>query len=361
MFRNLFAGFPKLVGEIPWPLLRSFVALREASAAARGLLIALPLCVVFALLFAQADENFANLARTIFHIPPDLLVHLLWIAAGIWISAGIIRMAALVATPEAGAAASTPAGLQLSVTECVFVLLPLNLLFATFVALQLPYLFGGMHHVFALPGLTLAQYARHGFFELATVVALVLPMLLIADWLLTPDASARGRQAFRILCFVLVGLVAIIMASAFQRMWLYMCSYGLTELRLYVSAFMMMLAALFAWFVGTVLRGRRELFLAGALAIGAVSAFILQLFNPDARIAGYNLSRCAAGGACDTAYIVHLSPDAWPTIRQHLETTAVPDAPKFLKQLQDKVKANANLPWQSWNLSRARASHLLLR
>jgi hypothetical protein len=358
--RNLFCGFPKLAGEIPWGFLRSFAALREVSAAARGLLIALPLCTLFAILFAHADENFAAVARAVLQIPDNIVAHVFCFAAGLWVSCGIIRMAALVATPEQAVADRPEDRLQLSVTDCVFILVPLNLLFATFVALQLPYLFGGMHHVFALPGLTLAQYARHGFFELAIVASLVLPLLLAADWLLEKTATACGRQTFRVLCFVLIGLVAVIMASAFQRMWLYMRSYGLTELRLYVSAFMVMLTLLFGWFAATVLRGRRELFLAGALIIGGVCAFALQWINPDKRIAQYNLARCADGGACDMAYVLHLSPDAWPEIASQLRNKPLPEATTRLMQLSDRAKGLNAQPWQSWNYGRAIAAKNLV-
>ena len=56
-------------------------------------------------------------------------------------------------------------------------------LFAAFVAVQFRYLFGGEAMVGAA-SLTRAEYARRGFFELATVVALVVPMLLVAEWII---------------------------------------------------------------------------------------------------------------------------------------------------------------------------------
>ena len=89
----------------------------------------------------------------------------------------------------------------------------------------------------------------------------------------------------------LIVLTLVIVVSAMQRMVLYVASYGLTELRLYTSAFMMLIVALFVWFAPTVLRGRRERFATGALWIGAAAALLLEIANPDGIIARTNLER----------------------------------------------------------------------
>ena len=55
------------------------------------------------------------------------------------------------------------------------------------------YLFGGSEWVQRVAGLTYAEYARRGFFELVVVAALVLVLLLIAHWLLRPEGGADQR------------------------------------------------------------------------------------------------------------------------------------------------------------------------
>jgi hypothetical protein len=65
--------------------------------------------------------------------------------------------------------------LRIGGTEIVVALVALDLLFAAFVAVQARYLFGGGALVQAREHLTYAQYARHGFFELVAVSALVVP------------------------------------------------------------------------------------------------------------------------------------------------------------------------------------------
>src|SRR5688572_31077318 len=83
-----------------------------------------------------------------------------------------------------------------------------------------------------------AEYARRGFFELVTVAALVLPLLLLAHWLLR-HRPARQQRAFNLLAGLLVVQLFVIVASALLRMSLYRQIYGETELRLYTTAFML--------------------------------------------------------------------------------------------------------------------------
>ena len=47
---------------------------------------------------------------------------------------------------------------------------------------QFRYLFGGAALVQVSETLTYAEYARRGFFELVAVAALLLPIMLLLDW-----------------------------------------------------------------------------------------------------------------------------------------------------------------------------------
>src|SRR5690606_9407582 len=100
----------------------------------------------------------------------------------------------------------------------------------------------------------------------------------------------------------LVGLLFVVMASALQRLSLYVQEYGLTELRLYSAAFMLWLAFLFVWFLATVVRGARDRFAAGALAGGLAVLLVLHAVNPDALIARTNLARARESGRFDVDY-----------------------------------------------------------
>ena len=60
------------------------------------------------------------------------------------------------------------------------VLVAVDFLFLGFLLVQVRYLPGRSELVGALTGLSYAEYARRGFFELVTVAALILPLLLVA-------------------------------------------------------------------------------------------------------------------------------------------------------------------------------------
>src|SRR5699024_9080346 len=95
-----------------------------------------------------------------------------------------------------------------------------------FGALQLRWLFGGAGALQAA-GVTVAEYARSGFFELAAVAALALPLLLVAHGVVgeaAPSAGSprRGHRAFAIAAGLLVALVLVLLLSAADRMRLYL-------------------------------------------------------------------------------------------------------------------------------------------
>ena len=266
-----------------------------------------------------------------------------------WVSAGLLRE--YIFEPDPLALEIEPKR-RLGGTELTVVLAPPSLLFLAFVLVQLRYLFGGESVVEARTSLTYAEYARHGFFELVAVAALVLPLLLLADWMRRRD---RGRQdiLFRVLTGALIVLLFVVMASALQRMRLYQREYGLTELRFYVTGAMIWLAVVFAWAAATVLRGRRELFAVGALVSGFAAIFAVNVVNPDALIARTNLDR----PRLDLPYLMNLSDDATPELVKALPTLE----PRLREQLAAELasRRRGESDWRTWNWSRHRAQQEL--
>ena len=167
---------------------------------------------------------------------------------------------------------------------------------------------------------------------------------------------------FRYLAGLLLVLLAVVMVSALRRVWLYVEEFGLSEIRLYATAFMAYLAGVFAWFGWTTLRGQPRRFAFGALVQGFAVLAGLHLVNPDALIVRTNLARPANHRPFDAVYAASLSADA------------VPDLLAALPRLDDQEQCRAGRKllarwtpgapgvddsWRNWNLARARARRLV--
>ena len=332
-----------------------------ALAATRGVFIAAPLLLVFGGLFVAADAVFEKLVVDFLGFDvAEVFGHLVLILLLTWVTAGLLWVALMARNPES-LSFGRPDSLSLGIIELGIVLGLLDLLFLVFVVVQVRYLFGGAERVLTTAGLTYAEYARRGFFELVTVTALVLPTLLLAHWLLRAGSPARER-AFPALAGALVALLFVVMASALQRMYLYLEEYGLTELRLYATIFMAWLAVVLVWFLLTVLRGRRDRFAFGALVTGFAAILLINVMNPDALIARTNVNRLEEGKRFDAYYLTTLSADAAPVLFE-----ALPEIPEERLQiaphltveqvLLDRWKSGET-DWRTWNLSRERARRL---
>ena len=346
------AGAPALVlSDIDWATLPVDARARRARGTALGMAAAVPVAAVFGGLLMQADPAFDRLMSRAFGIELEPLVShvgtmLLWA----WLAAGLLR---LLARPELSGPAESARRGRLGLGEIGTVLVVVDLLFLAFVVVQFRYLFGGSELVRELTGMSYAEYARRGFFELVAVAALSLPLLLLADYWLDP-ADARRVRRFRQLAGLMLLLLDVMLASALLRMWLYTAQFGLTELRFYTTAFMGWLVLVLGWFAATVLRGRRERFGMGALAAGWLVLAALNLLSPDAVIAEVNLARAARGRPLDVAYAVRLSADALPAFHRGLPRLATNEACEAAWRLEERWRAEL-VTHDRWTIALARA------
>ena len=344
--------------DVRWAEIPREGAARHLFAVGRGLLVALPLLLVFGGLFIAADAVFEGLVRDYLALDlPTLVGHLFVAAVVAWIVAGWLRQL-FVSDPIARPAAARPSLLTLGRIEVGIILGLLDLLFLAFVLVQFRYLFGGAPVVEASATLTYAEYARLGFFELNAVVALLLPLLLVVDWAARKE-TAGERRLFRALAGLLVLLLFVVVASALQRMRLYTDEFGLTELRLYTTAFMLWITLTFGWFLVTVLPGRRERFMLGALVGGLVILAGLNALNPDGTIATVNAGRQQAprltARAFDSDYVLSLSADAVPTVVETLPLMPEEDRRRVASALLRRWSPPESRDWRSWHWSRERA------
>lgn len=343
-----------LFGDIHWHELPRTGWSSKVRAALRGLIIALPILLLFGALLAAADTMFEQIINRAFSFNTgSIFLHLTLAAFIAWIVGGFLRWMLLSHQPTV-IIGNRPEFLKLGIIEIGTVLSLLNLLFLSFVIVQFRYFFGGEANIPKGSGLAYAEYARRGFFELVWVTGFVLPLLLGSHWLLRKD-DPRDETIYRALAGTQIGLLFVIMASAVQRMRLYQLALGMTELRFYTMAFMLWLAVVFIWFAVTVLRGHRERFAFGAVVSGFAMIAVLHAVNPDARIVRVNLARASEGRGMDLNYTTSLSADSAQALIEGMKKLKPEDQRILMERIAQNMQSwqlFAETDWRSWNWSR---------
>lgn len=254
-----------------------------------------------------------------------------------------------------------PATFRLGAVEIGIVLGLMNLLFLSFVIVQVPYLFGGMELVQNTPDFKLAEYARRGFGELVAVAGLVLPLLLAAHWLIR-RGDRFALNLYRVLAGTQIVLIFVVMASAVQRLVLLTgnLGYGMTTVRLYPLIFMAWLALVFVLFTATVLRGTRQYFAWGALWSAMLILGAAHVLNPDEFIVKTNLTLMNQGRDFDAHYNSRLSDDALPAIYNALPQMSEEDRQTVILNLSERYcSAKDEGDLRSFNLARRNALSIL--
>ncbi|NUK11605.1 DUF4173 domain-containing protein [Streptomyces lunaelactis] len=310
--------------------------------------VAAVLLVVFGALFAGADAAFADLLGGLI---PDVSVEdgpwrLLLFLLGL---IGALAAAHTAAAPVRWDRLGVRPGRARGRWEWALPLVVLNLLFAAFIAVQLAVLFGGYDKVLKETGLTYAEYARQGFWQLLWATLLTLLVIALAlRW--APRGGGRDRTLVRAVLGALCVLTLVVVASALRRMDLYVDAYGLTRLRISVAAMELWLGLVIVLILAAGAFGAK--WLPRAVATSAAAAvLVFGLLSPDGMVAERNVQRYERTGKIDIGYFQELSADAVPaldTLPEPLRSCALGGLARELEGM-DK-------PWYatSWGERRAR-------
>jgi len=327
---------------------------------ARGMLFALPVVAVFALLLESADVAFASAIDRVLSLQlgwlfGEALGRTLVAVVCACVAAGTLGHALRRrAGREWGEEEVAPAKQRLGITEAMTLVLSVDALFLVFGYFQVAYLFiGGATS--PAPGYTYAEYARRGFFELVWVSALTLALILaLARW--TRRESPGAERAFRLATTGTVALSLVILASAMKRLALYELALGYTHLRLYTHLFMFALGSVLTWRAVT-LWWKPERFALGVFLTALGSVLALNLINPDAFITRHNIELYASRGEVDLEYLAQLSADAVPELVQGFDKLDPFQRAWALPHLLEKVRGERR--WMEWNLADRRARRAL--
>jgi hypothetical protein len=327
----------------------------RARAVGVGALLAIPLILLFGALFASADPVFNHTISTVLGRNIGRLIsHAVTAAAFAWATAGYLWFL----TKRASDAKSSPSLPVLGGIQVLTPLVAIVVLFAFFVAVQVTSLFGGAAFVETTTGLTFAAYARQGFFQLIFASMLVLPLVYFA-----PQAAGsldqRAMTWLRILLAGQLALTALVLASALWRLLLYVRMYGLTEDRVNGVAVMLWIAGTLGVFAATVVRGRPRGAVFGSLLAAVITLAALNLANPQAFIARYNLAH-QNGREIDFEHLARLGGDAVPILAAQIDVVPAASRCRVITAVRSR-DATIETDWRAWNWARMRAHEAALR
>jgi hypothetical protein len=327
--RGLFAGAASVplavMRSLPWWFggINRLRERRDGSKPVRLLMavgVGAALLVVFGALFASADPTFAKILSAAL---PDV--------AGLGVAGATVRFVVfgwgatgavfLASRPPTFDRVAEGGHTTVRRIEWLVPIVLLDAMFALFVAVQFGTWFGGDRHVQETAGLTYAEYARGGFWQLTVVTILTFGVLAIAARK-APRCDAGDRAAMRAGLGLLAGLALVVVISALARMNAYEAAYGLTRLRLLVAACEVWFGLIFVMVLlnGMRLRplGRRKggWLIPASFATGVAMLILLAALNPDRMVADRNIDRYEANGKIDIYYLGTLSADAAPALNR---------------------------------------------
>lgn len=286
---------------------------RRALPVLRGLALGWMLVVVFGTLFASADEAFAQVTDGV--LTPDVDLGLLPARVGAGIAVVSICGAVVLAALAPVGTKSAARGEGRWSAEWLIALGLLNALFAAFLAVQLRVLFGGGAYVQDTAGVTYAQYAREGFYQLLAVAFLVLVVVAVAGRRRGKRTGVRPTPV-ELLLGLLCVLTLVVLASALRRLGLLEDTYGFTLTRLFGHAGTLWVGAVLA-LIGVAGAARRtDLLPRALLSMSAAAILLFSLADPEGLIARENVDRYERTGKIDTDYLRTLGADATPALNR---------------------------------------------
>ena len=240
----------------------------------------------------------------------------------------------------------------------------LSVLYLVFSGIQIIYLFMGQMQ---LPeGYTYAAYAREGFFQLLVVCIFNLIIVLFTLTRFKESKILKGILTVMSIC------TFIMIASSALRMILYIETYYLTFLRIFV---LWTLAVLFILFVGVVISIYKDKFplFQYSMVVVTLCYLLLSFSHPDYFIAKTNLRHTKYAMTevsendviddyyKDFYYIERLSLDATPAVLEfydeygaYIKSLGFEDS--YIEKVKNQTKNN---DWRHFNISRYVAENSL--
>jgi two-component system, OmpR family, sensor histidine kinase BaeS len=303
----------------------------------RGLGIGLPLAAIVLALLASGDRFFQGMLGL--DGPVTGLDHLILIPlfAALWFP---LTVAARRRETSAASATTQPTT-RFGRVEVSTLLGSVALVEVLYVVSLVVAAIGGKQYVARTTGLTYADYARSGFFQLVAVALIVMVLLFSCRGALRHE---RSRLAVALAVLIAASTAAMAVVSVL-RLLTYRDVFGLTMLRYMTTVTASWLAITMIIIGLAVVSLRVERVLIVAILVSAYGTLVaVNMANPEVAVARENIGG-AANAEVDSLYLTRLSDDAVPAL--------------LASGRRELIASICALPethddW-SWNLARANA------
>jgi hypothetical protein len=308
-------------------------------AVVKGVLLAAPVLIIFAALFASADEQFATLFSFDIDlaISQDLLAWAFFVGMLSIVFSGLFTYFSLMAKPMK----KSDNQLKLGHVEAQIVSGSVFVLFAGFAILQLS---NTLLTNTTIELAELAPNARQGFAQLVFAAMLLFILLLGLE---KANFEKKQRMHFLTVSGGLIMSTYVILASAITRLIRYEQVFGFTLTRFLVHAFIILLAVwLGLLFFKMFKQVKNTDFAAILMASAVVFVLTLNVSNPDAIIARQNLNNTYPVET-DYDYIRSLSTDSFT----EFDEATLQSHPELQDRACNFASNYSTNSWLDWNNS----------
>lgn len=284
-----------------------------------GLLCALPLTAVVVTLLMSSDGAFQNVMNGLSELLPNLSFSIIWeILFAIPIAMYIFGALFSVKEPVREHF-GVPEYRFLPPMISYFAVSPICVFYLIYVIVQIK----NISDAFG-KNIGYAEFARSGFFELCAIAVINLGVIVVMQTFSKRNDNDKKPLALRIYSVMIPVFTLMIIATALTKMFMYIGEYGMTQLRVYTSWFMVLLAVIFALII--VLQIKDYSIWKALFAAFSVMFAVLCFGNFDGNIAAYNI------GAYQSGNIEKLDVDAF----EELGTAAVAPAYELYRECDDE-------------------------
>lgn len=258
-----------------------------------GLLCAVPLTIVVVVLLMFSDSAFESVMDTFLSGFANVSFALFWqiffaVPIGMYLFGAVFSST----KPAWSYSEEAPIYRFLPPPIAYTAVTPICVFYMIYIITQLGYFtaaFGG-----ELPeGYSYSEFARRGFFELCVIAVINLCVITLMQALVRRGDDDRRPKTLRVYTIIISVFTLLLITSALSKMILYIKELGMTQLRIYTSWFMLLLAVIFVIII--VLQIKEFSFWKVLFAAFSVMMGVLCFGNIDGMIARYNVSAYQCG------------------------------------------------------------------